>query len=543
MKTKILLLLLFKINLLTALGQLLTSYAGINQSFEYSTSVVATYDGGYAICGYSDSAFKTNSLLYKYDNNGVLSWTKIFNSTYSNAATSVVQTDDSCLVIVGYANTGTALANFEIFIAKVRLNGTVLFHKIIGNNSSDDAVYAADRSPDGGIILAVQTNKNPGSAIDLMLMKISASGNILWAKDLIDTYFAELPAALKCDAYGNILMCGSMRPAITSNPMFYDIFLIKCDSTGNLNWAKRLGGTNYDWANGLTILNNDSGYAICGRTESYGSGGGITAAYLFLLDTAGLEKWSRTFSLTSFSLIEYYGVAADTLNNIYAAGFIQGFNSNDPTLLVKYDQNGNNLWQKLYDDSLNRNSSFSSMIYLPNASSSFSQLVLCGQSDRFNFTKGIELRITDTNGQACDSNGILTSIAIDSGLTVDPWILTDTINTAMSDHGTYALYHSSGTTYSLCNTITGSPEQEFSSKFELFPNPANNNVEIRFPKKLNSVANLCLYNCFGQKVYTGNIEENQTNKVINLTNLASGMYFAQVTTSSGLRLTRNLIIN
>lgn len=543
MKTKTLFLLLFQVIAFSSLAQWVTSYNGIDNANEDAKSAVLTYDNGYAVCGRSDSAFKKRALLYKYDGFGTLSWTKIFNTTYSNEAFSVVQTSDSCLVLLGYANTGSALANFEIFMAKVKLDGTVVYQKIIGNNSSDETAYAADMCPDGGIIVAVQTNKNPGSAIDLMLVKISSSGNILWTKDIIDTYFAEVPVAVKCDAYGNILLTGYMIPAITSNPMFYDMFLIKCDQTGNLIWAKRLGGTNFDQANNLAILNNDSGYAICGRTESYGAGGGSTSAYLTVLDTGGYEKWSRTFSLPTFQLLEFFGVAADSTNNLYACGFIQNYNNNNPSLLVKYDSIGNVLWNTIYDDSTNRNSVMNSIIYKNDFTFPFKQFLMCGRSDRFNSSDNIEVKVIDVIGLSCEPSNSLTAYVVDSGLAVNLWNINDSIALPIADHGSYGQYYSSGNTYSQCNMAIGTNEIIDNSGFELFPNPAHLSFEIRVADQLLSDATITIYDVFGQKLKALEIEKNQNSIIIDSTQLPTGIYLIQLNNSNGVQYTRTLVIN
>ncbi|MBL0048112.1 MAG: T9SS type A sorting domain-containing protein [Bacteroidetes bacterium] len=544
MKTKTLLLILFHVIAFSSFAQWVTSYNGIDNANEDAKSAVLTDEHGYAVCGRSDSAFKKRALLYKYDGFGTLSWTKIFNTPYSCEAFSVVQTNDSCLVILGYANTGSALANFEIFMAKVKLDGTVIYQKIIGNNSSDETAYAADMCPDGGIIVAVQTNKNPGSAIDLMLVKISSSGNILWTKDIIDTYFAEVPVAVKCDAYGNILLTGYMIPAITSNPMFYDMFLIKCDLTGNLIWAKRLGGTKFDQANNLAILNNDSGYAICGRTESYGSGGGSTSAYLTVLDTGGYEKWSRTFSLPTFQLIEFFGVAADSLNNIFACGFIQNYNNNNPSLLVKYDASGNVLWNTIYDDSTNRNSVMNSIINKYDLTLPFQQFLMCGRSDRFNSSDNIEVKIIAEFGVSCgDPSNSLSAYVVDSGLAVNLWNINDSIAIPIADHGSYGQNYSAGNTYSQCNLVIGSDEIYDSFEMELFPNPAHSSFEIRVSDQTMLDATIAIYDVFGEKLKTLKIDQTQKSITINSTYLPAGIYLIQLSNSNGRQYTRTLVIN
>ena len=57
-----------------------------------------------------------------------------------------------------------------------------------------------------------------------------------------------------------------------------DVWLVKTDSSGNMQWNQTYGGTNTDVANSMTRT-NDGGYAMGGNTESYGLAG---AAFLLI---------------------------------------------------------------------------------------------------------------------------------------------------------------------------------------------------------------------------------------------------------------------
>ena len=63
-----------------------------------------------------------------------------------------------------------------------------------------------------------------------------------------------------------------------------DVYVVKLDANGNLQWTKTIGGPKRDWSASL-IQTSDGGYAIAGTTESFGAGG--WDVYVVKLDKNG----------------------------------------------------------------------------------------------------------------------------------------------------------------------------------------------------------------------------------------------------------------
>jgi len=71
-----------------------------------------------------------------------------------------------------------------------------------------------------------------------------------------------------------------------------DCLVLKLTGLGCLQWARTLGGTNNDWSC-CVVQSTDGGYALAGRTNSFGAGG-----YDFLvlkLTSSGDIEWAKTF--------------------------------------------------------------------------------------------------------------------------------------------------------------------------------------------------------------------------------------------------------
>ncbi len=523
MKSKLLLLFVLFWFKGTLIAQPFCSFSGIDIANETAQSLIKTFDGGYVTTGKSDSAFTKRAFVYKYDALGNLEWTRIFTSTYSCEGFSIVQTTDSALVMVGALTTASTVNGIEIFVAKLKSDGTVLFQQTVGNNSSasDESAFAATASPDGGVLMVCQTNKNLASAIDLLLVKISASGSVLWAKDLIDSYYAEVPVAIKRDVHNNYLVSGYLIPAISSNPMFYDMFLIKLDSIGNVKWAKTLGGSKFDQANSLQILSNDAGYAICGRTESYVPATAASAAYLVVLDTAGNIKWSHTFNLSGFQLVEFNDISADPITNaLSVCGFIQGYDNNDVSLIVQYDSTGTVLWNRIYENYQNSYSSFRSIV------SSSTGFGVCGKTNRFNFSENIQLLSLDTLGNSCCLSDSLPAFVVDSGYYWANWILTDTLaNTIIPNSSAGSNFINGGGVYSYCVT-TGQITTSSNADLHLFPNPGNGHYTLQGNENTNETIAVNVINATGQTVYQKSVLL-QPSMQLDLFHLPNGIYLIQ----------------
>ena len=71
-----------------------------------------------------------------------------------------------------------------------------------------------------------------------------------------------------------------------------DLWLVKTDSKGIKQWDRTFGGSKDDV--GMSVVQTrDGGYAVTGRTASYGAG--KDDIWLMKTDSAGREQWNRTF--------------------------------------------------------------------------------------------------------------------------------------------------------------------------------------------------------------------------------------------------------
>ena len=247
------------------------TYAGGGNDEDYVRSVVQTSDGGYVFAGYTRGppypSFDFYPWLVKTDSAGNVVWNKIYTSLGQSDIYSMVKTSEG-----GFALAGDMLV-------KTDSSGNILWSKTYG--ASGDVAYSVVQTSDGGYALA-------GSDF----WKTDSSGNLQWSKPLDDPEAIQANSVIQTSD-GGYAYAGDKGSLQVGN----DIFMVKTDSNGNTEWDNTFGGSNDD-AGYSVVQTSDGGYALAGRTKSYGAGN--WDGYLIKTDSAGAQDWWN-----------YYGSALD----------------------------------------------------------------------------------------------------------------------------------------------------------------------------------------------------------------------------------------
>jgi hypothetical protein len=316
------------------------TYGGTSD--EGASFVQQTSDGGYIVAGYTYSlgAFEWDIFLIKTDAKGNVQWAKTYGGKVYEGASSVRQTADGGYIVAG-STTSFGAGNGDIFLIKTDANGNIIWAKTYGG-ANDDRASSVQQTSDGGYIVAGYTAPFRTGTSDIFLIKTDAKGNIQWAK----TYAYEgtdYASALSVQqtSYGGYIVAGYTGSIDTGES---DIFLIKTDAKGNVQWAKTYGGANDDGASSVRQT-ADGGYIVAGTTDSFGAGEGDI--FLIKTDANGNIIWAKTYGGANDDRASSVQQTSD--GGYIVVGQTNSFGTGKSDIfLIKTDAKGNIQWAKIY---------------------------------------------------------------------------------------------------------------------------------------------------------------------------------------------------
>jgi len=309
---------------------------GENPSWGHS--LIQTSDGGYAIAGYtySFSAGGRDVYVIKLDANGNLQWTKTIGGPSDDWGFSLIQTSDGGYAIAGYTKSFGA-GEDDVYVVKLDANGNLQWTKTIGG-PGNEAGASLIQTSDGGYAIAGYTKSFGAGEDDVYVVKLDANGNLQWTKTIGGTEI-DWGHSLIQTSDGGYAIAGYTESFGAGKA---DVYLVKLDANGNLQWTKTIGGENI-YSGSSLIQTSDGGYAIAGTTQSFGAG--EADVYVVKLDANGNLQWTKAIggpaSEEGSSLIQ-------TSDGGYAiAGTTQSFGAGDwDFYVVKLDAKGNLQWTK-----------------------------------------------------------------------------------------------------------------------------------------------------------------------------------------------------
>jgi len=179
----------------------------------------------------------------------------------------------------------TSIVLPEAFITEIP---QMQFSQTYGGSGSDIANYVIQTS-DGGYAIVGETDSYGAGYFDLWLVKTDAAGNIQWNKTFGDTH-SDYAFCVIQTSDGGYMVAGFIWP--TGAEGNTDAYLVKTDSLGNKEWDHTYGGSSFELAY-CVIQTSNGGYVFTGVTGSYGAGS--SDFWLVKIDASGNMEWDKTY--------------------------------------------------------------------------------------------------------------------------------------------------------------------------------------------------------------------------------------------------------
>ncbi|MFS0518943.1 beta strand repeat-containing protein [Nostoc sp. UIC 10607] len=252
-------------------------------------------------------------------------------------------------------------------------NGTVAFKAgdttaTVTINPTADTIFEADETVSltltSGTGYTIATSEAVTGEITNDDTQINlAVNNVLWAKQLGGTSY-DVGWGIAADASGNTYVMGDFSDTVTfgntslTSGVGNDSFITKLDSSGNVLWAQKLGGSSYRTSSGISVDSSGNTYAT-GFFFAPATFGNMTLtsagegdAFITKLDSSGNFLWAQQLGGTSFDIA--LGISVDSSGNSYVTGSFSDTatfgnitltsTGDDDGFITKLDSRGNFLW-------------------------------------------------------------------------------------------------------------------------------------------------------------------------------------------------------
>jgi len=302
---------------------------------DYGYSVVETYDSGLVVVGYTESYGSSSAdlLIVKFNSAGSVQWAKAVGGTSHDYGYSVVRTSDSGFVVAGETGSFGA-GSYDLFLVKFNSSGSVQWAKAVGGTDYDEG-YLVIQTSDSGFVVAGETGSFGAGSYDLFLVKFNSSGSVQWAKAVGGTNSDHGESVIETSDSGFVVAGHTQSFGAGSD----DVFLVKFNSSGSVQWAKAVGGRRFDMGH-LVIQTSDSGLVVAGRTYSYGGN-----LFLLKFNSSGSLQWAKAVGGTNWDA--GYSVVQTSDSGFVVAGRTQSFGAGSYDLfLVKFNSSGSVQWAK-----------------------------------------------------------------------------------------------------------------------------------------------------------------------------------------------------
>jgi hypothetical protein len=467
-------------------------------------------------------------------------WQNSFGGSDGDYGISLNNTIDGGLILAGSTNSndGNVTGNHggtDCWIIKLDVNYNIEWQKCYGG-SEDDHAHCIVQTSDNGYVISASSRSSDGDLTenfgesDIWIVKLNSIGDIDWQKSIggpnadIGWHVIETTA-------GDIIVAGQF-----DNPTsFYDdiSIIIKLNSSGVVLWEKYFGGSLYENAKHI-IQTEDEGFVFVG--EAYSSDGDLTGNYgcsdcwVVKLNSDGIIIWQKNFGGSSYDYADC--IIQNTDGSYIMSGYtysndfnVVGNHGEIDAWIIKLSSTGNLVWQKCYGGS-----EYDKARCIVNKSNS--GYIFSGSTNSNDGNVSGLHGLTDFWIVEIDNIGeivwqkCLGGSLEDYSFQIENTSLTESVIIGVSASNDFNVTGNNGDKdfwVVEIDTEVGLNEITISDSTTIYPNPAKENITIQSSEKIYRVE---ILNSIGQRIY--NEIHNKAFVEININRFEQGVYIFRI---------------
>jgi len=308
-----------------------------NSEYDCGRCVVQTSDGGYAVC----AAVFGGTWLLKTNEHGDTLWTGFYNDLYPGDGNCMCGASDGGFIITGSRWAGPAESDYILVVLKTDNVGNKLWVSEYDNFLWDCGNSVIENQDGDYIVTGQYGDSDMGMWWDVWLLKLDNTGDTVWTRRWGSSYI-DGGRCVQQTSDGGYIVIGTTSSLGGTHD---DIWLIKTDENGDSLWTRTYGMELYD--DGASVdQTTDGGYFLTGCLEHTRDDAAI---WILKTDSLGDTTWTRTYKKDKRS----WGTCGrQTLDGGYIViGNTYKYENEEAYVdiwLLKTDAQGDTLWTRTF---------------------------------------------------------------------------------------------------------------------------------------------------------------------------------------------------
>jgi len=262
----------------------------------FVTDCIQARDHGYLLAGdLMDSVFTDrNMFIIKTDSSGIPEWSRSFSGPEYDNLYSLTTLSDSSIILTGNTVSYT-IHNLDAQVLKLDPAGNIIWSRQLthgwGSTLRGHRVFGTD---DGGFVITgemdtitvVMGNK-------ILVVKFDSTDQVQWSNTYKGIYGSSIGNGIQTSDHG-YLVAGRNYNWIAGDTFINHAYLLKLDSIGDIQWSKKFESPYND--DGIEAVETSDGYAMLGISTGF-SGNNLVGFNMFIVktDTNGVVEWNKYY--------------------------------------------------------------------------------------------------------------------------------------------------------------------------------------------------------------------------------------------------------